>query len=97
MLFTLIYGDIPEDYCIDHINGNRKDNQLSNLRAVKAHENAQNQTCHRKGKIVGGTYVKKHGKWQAYIQRNNVRIFLGLFETAQDANTAYKNFDKRSP
>jgi hypothetical protein len=97
VLYTLVHGDIPKDYCIDHINGNKKDNQLNNLRAVKTHENAQNQICHRNGKLIGGTFLKRSKKWQVYIERNKKRIYLGLFKTEQEAFLAYKNFDGNVP
>ena len=37
------YGDIPEGLVIDHINGKRHDNKITNLRAVTQSENAKNR------------------------------------------------------
>ncbi len=37
------YGEIPKDKCIDHLNRNKTDNRLENLRLVSIHENAVNR------------------------------------------------------
>ena len=74
---------------IDHIDGNRINNKLDNLRIVSNQENCMNQT-----RAKGYTYNKNIKKWQAYIRFNKL-IHLGLFKTEEDAHNAYLNAKKK--
>lgn len=70
---------------IDHINGNRADNRLVNLREAT---NAQNQ-WNRPGRLlsppgVKGVQLRSKG-WHATITANGVRYFLGVFPTLEEA------------
>lgn len=88
-LFT--YGVWPT-HQIDHINGNKSDNRITNLREATAAENHQNRKKPRtntSGYI--GVYKDVSGKWAARIRINPNRIFLGLFDTPEKAAEAYKN------
>tara|TARA_R110000772_G_scaffold149650_2_gene260362 strand:+ start:1210 stop:1674 length:465 start_codon:yes stop_codon:yes gene_type:complete len=66
---------------VDHINRNRLDNQLSNLRIVSNQENGFN-------KNVKG-YTKSGKKYKARIKINGKQIQLGTFETEAEAHNAY--------
>lgn len=81
--------DIPIGLQIDHINGNKIDNRIENLRLVTNRGNSQNRKHHRGGQLVGASYDKRNGKWQSriYINKN---IFIGYFDTEQEANQAYE-------
>ena len=76
---------------IDHIDGNTSNNALSNLRDV---DNKTNQ-CNRhkarvdsKSGLMGASPFRN--KWRAQIKRNGVIKYLGLYYTALEAHTAYK-------
>ena len=71
---------------IDHINGVRYDNHLTNLRVV-THQ--QNQHNHVNAK--GYCFCKKTKKYKAQIKLNNKTIYLGLFNTKEEAHQAYLN------
>ena len=43
IIWCLFYGEIPENMEIDHINGNRLDNSINNLRTVTHKENQRNK------------------------------------------------------
>ena len=91
LLWNLQYNEnIQKGLCIDHINGNRIDNRLDNLRLVTQRENCQNMTTHRKGQLVGAFYFKKEKLYQARITINNKKIHLGYYKTAEEGHKAYE-------
>lgn len=76
---------------VDHIDGNRLNNQRSNLRLVTRTQNHGN--CRHRdncsSKFKGVTLVKRTGKWQAQITCNYKDYYLGSFMTETDAALAY--------
>ena len=70
---------------IDHINRNRADNRICNLRNVTHQVNQWNNNA--KGYI----YHKRDKKYQAQIALNNKLIYLGLYDTPEEARQAYLN------
>jgi hypothetical protein len=86
-----VHGHWPEDE-IDHKNVNPADNRKRNLRKATHSQNAANR---RKlaGKILnapkGVSYHKGAGKFQAQIKKDQRSIYLGLFDTAEEASAAY--------
>lgn len=86
-----VHGALPPND-IDHINGNRSDNRLSNLRGVTHAENHQNRHSPNKGstsKYLGVSWYKAYQKWMSRITLNGRSIFLGYFETEEAAAAAY--------
>jgi hypothetical protein len=67
VIWILSCGSIPEGFILDHINGNKIDNRLENLRLVSQRGNCQNRSVHRKGKLVGVQYRKCNSKWRARV------------------------------
>ena len=76
---------------LDHIDGNKTNNKISNLRLVTQRENCQNYKSHRDGRLVGSTYVIKKRKWRSQIRVNGIKQFLGYFDTEFEAHEAYKD------
>lgn len=76
----------------DHINGIRNDNRLSNLREVTVRENAQNRIEHRNGGLPGARYYKITGRWRSMCTVNNETIYLGFFDTEQQAHDKYLKY-----
>jgi len=69
---------------IDHIDGDKLNNSVENLRITNGNGNQQNR------KNVKGYYFnKKLNKYHARIRVNGKRIHLGLFDTKEDAHNAY--------
>jgi hypothetical protein len=88
LAFFYTHGDWPSDE-IDHINGNRADNRISNLRLAATAQNAQNRRRRRDNKS-GLKGVRSNGeKWRASIRQNGRRHHLGYFDTAALAHAAY--------
>ena len=74
-------GPIPAGMQIDHINGKRDDNRLSNLRLATNQENAQNaklRITNTTG-VTGVSWSKGKGKWHSYIMSNYKKIHLGYY------------------
>lgn len=73
---------------VDHINGNRLDNRVNNLRIVTAQQNSQNATV-RKDSTSGFIGVSKRElKWRASIRLNGKCEYLGTFLTPKEAALA---------
>lgn len=73
---------IPVGGQIDHINNDRSDNRIENLRLCTPHQNQAN--IKRNGN--GAQYRKNDNKWQA-----SIRIHLGVFDTEEAATAAYES------
>ena len=84
------HGNWPADG-IDHINGIRDDNRISNLREATSAENHQNR-CKRRDNssgYLGVSREKSQGKYRAQIRVNGKQINLGYFADKEDAKQAY--------
>lgn len=81
-----VYGVWPTAD-LDHINRDRSDNRIINLREANRAANCQNQPIRRSNKsgITGVYYHKVSGKWAASISVNKRQIHLGVYGTAQEA------------
>lgn len=75
---------------VDHINGNTLDNRLCNLRVVSHQQNMFN-TKTQKNNIIGIKGVRKHrfGRYEARIRHNGKAVYIGLFDTKEEAHAAY--------
>ena len=71
-------GDIPDGFEIDHINQDKLDNRIENLRCVPKHVNLSNN------KAKNYSYNKKHKIWKCEIMRNGV-VYRARVETEADA------------
>lgn len=75
---------------IDHINRNKADNRIKNLRDVPASVNVQNRDGATRSNVIGVRGVRKRRrKYQAVIQVGRERRSLGFFRTAEEAGAAY--------
>ncbi|WP_192798552.1 HNH endonuclease [Brucella anthropi] len=88
--WAVFYGAYPMAD-IDHINGIRSDNRISNLRAASRSENLRNSFIRSDNTsgFKGVSYHQGTSKWMAYIKTDRKRIYLGLYETAEQAHLAY--------
>ena len=82
-IWELHNGPIPDGLDIDHINRDRSDNRIENLRLA-----TRSQNCHNtEGK--GYSWNKKRKKFVAYISNMGRTIYLGGFDNEEDARGAY--------
>ena len=75
--------DSSQDNFIDHINRDKMDNSLENLRKVPHQHNTWNTNA------KGCCFEKESGKWRAKITLNYKDIYLGKFDTEEEAHTSY--------
>ena len=82
-------GNWPEGE-IDHINGNRDDNRIENLREATVAENRTNRTIQTNNKS-GFKWVYKHSQnrsWVAEIRKNGRRVYQSCHPTPELAYEA---------
>lgn len=76
---------------INHINGNKTDNNLENLEWCNRR---YNRNHFLKKEFPGSQFIKSRNKWKSTIRINNKRIVLGQFNTPQEASNVYLNYIK---
>lgn len=76
---------------LDHINRNRADNRLANLRPATQSENMANIGVpkHNTSGLKGASWDRQMRKWQAKIEVAGKQIHLGRFESREAAHKAY--------
>ena len=90
--FLYVYGYIPGE--IDHVDGIRTNNWISNLREATRSENGQNlkkARKHNKLGMLGVSYHVNSNKYVARIAVNKKTTTIGLFQTKEEAHAAYIN------
>jgi hypothetical protein len=79
LVFLMFHGHVPKE--IDHINGNRADNRIENLRSVTRSQNQYNKRQQRNASGYRGvTWHKKTGKWAVRVGLNNKNKSLGYYD-----------------
>lgn len=96
IIWLYVYGYLPSTH-IDHINGNKTDNRLSNLREVTNKQNHRNMALFSNSKTLtcGVSFVKRINKYRAYITINGKQKHLGYFESLKDAEIERLKFNKK--
>lgn len=89
LVFLYVDGFIPEHF-VDHKNGIKTDNRWDNLRHVTNSCNSLNTVIPKNNKsgFIGVNWCKRTKKWESRIMINGRRIFLGHFDTPEDAAVA---------
>lgn len=91
LIWLLVYGEWPEND-IDHIDRDRMNNRLENIRAVTRTENNHNHGVHKNNSsgYPGVCFDKRSKKYKARITLDGKQINLGYFDTAEEAFLAYQ-------
>ena len=86
VIWAMETGSWPEDQ-IDHENGVRDYNLISNLRPASNQENMKNSSIRSNNTSghMGVSWHNKRGKWQSAIRVSGRSIYLGLFSDINDA------------
>lgn len=87
---------VPDNLLSDHIDGNRLNNQKSNLRIATPSENQMNKSkrVDNKSGFIGVSFDNYNKKWKAQAMLNGRQKFLGLFKTAVEAAKIRDSFVK---
>jgi hypothetical protein len=90
-----VFGEMPLGF-IDHINRNRSDNRISNLRVVNRSENQQNRKigANNTSGVSGVYWHEQRKKWHARIFICGTGRSLGLFQTIEEAKTARQKAER---
>jgi hypothetical protein len=83
-LLGLYFLSCPTDMQIDHIDGDRHNNNLSNLRVVTNQQNHYNRTTAK-----GCYWNPTNNNWRAVIGINGKSKHLGTYPTEEEARAAY--------
>lgn len=95
--YALQSGEIPStNEFVDHINGNKTDNRLSNLRLVSHNVNMKNQKRRNTNTsgYTGVRWIKGTNKWRVKIVVDYKDIHLGYFDELGDAIAARKKAER---
>lgn len=104
--WAIYHGEIP-DRQVDHINGNKADNRIENLRLAYRHENQHNRSSVRtklgkptSSRWCGVSFYRRKGKWKAGIrsfgaETGSVEHHLGYFKCETAAAIAYNTAARR--
>ena len=80
LIFLLVYGYLPKE--IDHINGDRQDNRIENLRAVNRSQNQRNRTTlvNNTSGYPGVSWHKKSKAWLVRVMKNGKLVYQHYFK-----------------
>jgi len=97
IVYALAHGTDPGELQIDHIDRNKGNNDINNLRLVDNSTNRFNVGPPRNNKLgVKGVYWhKQRSKYQAQIMIRGKQRYLGLFSTLEEAAEARREAEIR--
>jgi hypothetical protein len=81
------YGEFSNELQIEHIDRNPLNNKIENLRLCTQSQNKNNSKLQVNNTLgYKGVIKTPSGKYQARLGYNGVKLYLGLFNTAEEAS-----------
>jgi hypothetical protein len=86
LIWLMEYGEWPENF-IDHIDHDRSNNKIENLRSVTHLQNVKNsnRSINNNSGFTGVCWDDKNNKWRSFINNEGNRIHLGRFLSFEEA------------
>ena len=84
-------GHTPTDLVVDHINHDRSDNRIENLRLLTNRENTGN---YQKRSLPKNLWLSKWGTYRVSLMKNGKKCHVGCFKTINEAVAAREAFIK---
>lgn len=93
IIWKMFNGPIPEGMCIDHIDGNKLNNLIENLRLASYSDNNANRNTNTKSGLPRG--VSKSGSgYRAQVYYKRKAYYIGTYKTVEEAAIAYNEASK---
>ena len=94
LVLTSFVNNPDNKPCVDHIDNNKTNNKLENLRFATNQENNRNKKIAKNNTtgVKGVTTNKSTGKYIAHIKTNSKLIHIGTFKTLEEARDARKEY-----
>lgn len=94
-LAWFLYHKRWPEYTIDHINGDKLDNRITNLRDIKKEDQRLNQPISKNNKsgVLGVSWCKEREKWRSTANYKGKHYNLGRFTTKEAAILAREEFN----
>jgi hypothetical protein len=90
LIWKLVTGEDPGELVIDHIDGDGSHNAWHNLRIATQKQNNSNCRSRTSSSGLRGAYRNpKSGKYYSQVSHHGTEIYLGTFDTAEEANAAH--------
>lgn len=91
LAWLIFYGKHPISE-IDHINGNRSDNRIANLRAATSSQNCHNQRKKKSSTGLKGVYKSSIGsRFHGKVCKNKIVHYAGTFDSLEEADLAVRS------
>lgn len=90
MAFLNHIPDGTHKIVVDHINDNKLDNRVENLQLITNRENCSKSRKNTSSNYTGVSWHKRYNKLASNICINDKKVYLGRFNTEEEANEVYQ-------
>jgi len=87
LVYEVYNGTIPEKMCIDHIDNNKQNNNIENLRLATLSQNSMNKKTKKNNLSTGYKNINKtiYNTYKVRIYKNNKKVYDKTFKTLEEA------------